>query len=62
MGARTRLNSLNLIGVLLVAALIGGSARSWIVFLVVAGVLTAVLVYGGDIRSSPTPRRPRKRR
>ena len=62
MGARTRLNSLYLIGVLMVAAIIGGIAQSWIVFLVVAGVLTALMVHGGDIRSSPPPRDPRKRR
>ena len=62
MGARTRLNSVYLTGVLLVAAMIGGVAQSWIVFLVVAGVLTSLLVHGGDIRSSPSPRGPRKRR
>ena len=62
MGARTRLNSLYLIGVLMVAAIIGGVAQSWIVFLVVAGVLTSLLVHGADIRFTPTTRHPRKRR
>ena len=62
MGARQRLNSVYMIGVLMVAAVIGGIAQSWIVFLVVAGVLTALMVHGGDIRSSPTTRHPKKRR
>ena len=62
MGARQRLNSVYLIGVLMVAAVIGGIAQSWIVFLVVAGVLTALMVHGADIRFTPTTRHPRKRR
>ena len=62
MGARTRLNSVYLTGVLLVAAIIGGVAHSWIVFLVVAGVLTSLLVHGADIRFTPTTRHPKKRR
>lgn len=62
MGARQRLNSLYLGGVLIVAAVIGGSAQSWIVFLVVAGLLTSLLVQGADIRFTPTTRHPRKRR
>lgn len=49
-------------GVLLVAAIIGGVAHSWIVFLVVAGVLTSLLVHGADIRFTPTTRHPKKRR
>jgi len=60
MGARQRLNSLYLIGVLMAAAVIGGALQSWSVFIVSAAILTATLVYGGDIR--PTPQSSRRTR
>ncbi len=62
MGARQRLNSLYFIGVLIIAASIGGAANSWTVFCLVAGVLIAAAIYGGDIRVSPkTPHRTHRR-
>ncbi|HBN77271.1 MAG TPA: hypothetical protein DD473_15945 [Planctomycetaceae bacterium] len=42
-----------LIGILVIAAIIGSGANSWAVFLVVAGVLLAASIHGGDIRVSP---------
>ncbi len=62
MGARQRLNSLYFLGVLIVAAIIGGGAGSWPVFFIVAGVLTATAINGGDIRLTPTVRPSRRRR
>ena len=62
MGARQRLNSMYLTGVLVIAAIVGGAANSWAVFLVVSGILTATAIHGGDIRLSPTAPRPTPRR
>ncbi|WP_417850274.1 hypothetical protein [Thalassoglobus sp.] len=62
MGARQRLNSLYFIGVLIVATIIGGTANSWAVFLIVAGVLIATAINSGDIRLTPTVRPQRRRR
>lgn len=62
MGARQRLNSLYLIGALMVAAVIGGALQSWSVFMISAAILTAILVYGGDIRPSAQPPRKTRRR
>ncbi len=58
MGARQRLNSLYLLAILIVAAIIGGSAQSWLLFLISAAVMTVLMIHGGDIR--PTPQSPRK--
>lgn len=64
MGARQRLNSLYLFGVLIVAAIFGVVVHSWGVFLLVAGTLTSLLLHGGDIRPTPSspPQRHRPRR
>lgn len=63
MGVRQRLNSLYFLAVLIVAALIGGALQSWSVFMVSAAILTANLVYGGDIRpSTQSPRKTQKTR
>ena len=62
MGALQRLNSLYLIAVLMLAAVIGGALQSWPVFLVSAAILAAILVYGGDIRPSAQPPRKTRRR
>ncbi len=62
MGARQRLNSLYLIGVLVIAAIIGGAFSSWSVFFIVTGALTGIAIHGGDIRLSPkTPQRTSRR-
>jgi hypothetical protein len=62
MGARQRLNSVYFIGFLIVAAIIGGVVNSWAVFCLVAGVLIASAIHGGDIRVSPkTPHRTNRR-
>lgn len=63
MGARQRLNSLYLVGVLIIAAIIGTAADSWLVFLLTAAILTGTLIHDGGIRPGPThPRRFRRRR
>lgn len=62
MAARQRLNSLDLIGVLVIAGIIGQATESWAVFLVAAAVLTAILMHSGNIRPSPpVPSRRRRR-
>ena len=52
MGAREKLNSVNIVGSLGVAAIIGGLAGSWTVFAVVAVALIATGLCTGDIRPS----------
>jgi len=48
-----------LCGILTIAAIVGGVFGSWTVFLVMAGTLTALLMHGGDIRTTPTSRHQR---
>ncbi len=60
MGARQRLNSLNLLAVLTISAVIGGIVQSWLLFLISAAVLAAIQIHSGDIR--PTSRSSRKTR
>ena len=55
MGARTKLNSVYVLGSLAVAAIIGAVAGSWIVFAIVSAVLIGCSVSDGGIR--PTRRR-----
>lgn len=62
MGARQRLNSLYSFGALMIAAVLGGATGSWVVFILSAGVLTGLLVHGGDIRPRPTLRRQARKR
>lgn len=50
MGARQRLNSLYLLNILIVSALIGITLQSWGIFIGVALILIVILVHGGDIR------------
>ena len=57
MNARSKLNSANLLGCLLLAALAGGLAQSTGVFVFAAVVLIALAVHDGGIR--PTPRKRR---
>ena len=55
LGARTKLNSVYVLGCLAVAAIIGAVAGSWIVFAIVSAVLIGCSVSDGGIR--PTRRR-----
>ena len=55
MGARQRLNGIYILGSVIMAGIIGGMAESWMVFIVAACLLIAVMAVGGDIR--PTSRR-----
>ncbi len=50
MGAREKLNKHHVMGALGVAAIVGGLAGSWLVFVAVAAVLIAGSVYCGEIR------------
>lgn len=61
MGARQRLNSLYLLNILIVSALIGITLQSWGIFIGVALILIVILVHGGDIRPQRRgARRPRR--
>ena len=58
--ARNKLNSVYLFITLVVAAVIGGAAESWPVFVLVAAALMALLVMGGGVRiGGHGPRRRR---
>lgn len=50
MGARAKLNEAYLIGSILLAAVVGGLAGSWTVFVVTFIVLLGSNLYSGDIR------------
>jgi hypothetical protein len=54
--ARRKLNVAYLNGILLVAAVSGLIAESWIIFALVLAVLAGGGVYGGEIRPSPRNR------
>ncbi|QDV52157.1 hypothetical protein Enr17x_42170 [Gimesia fumaroli] len=63
MGARQRLNSLYLLSILIVSALIGVALQSWGLFIIGALTLIAILVHGGNIRfQSQSGSRARRRR
>ncbi len=62
MGARQRLNSLYITGILIVATVCGVVTDSGGIFAGVTIVLAAILIHGGNIRPSPSPRRPRQSR
>ena len=55
MGARQKLNAVTAGGIFVVASLVGFGLQSWLVFLVVGGLLTLAALGKGDIR--PGPRR-----
>lgn len=50
MSAKHKLNSANLVGILLIAGLLGGLTASWPVFWIAAIALFATAVHAGDIR------------
>ena len=63
MGARTKLNAANFNGCLLVSAVVGLAAQSWLVFLLTLAVSVAAAVHSGGIRGQPAAsRRPAARR
>tara|TARA_R110002049_G_scaffold119431_3_gene273695 strand:+ start:4987 stop:5127 length:141 start_codon:yes stop_codon:yes gene_type:complete len=45
-----------------VAAIIGGSAQSWSLFLISAAVMTVLLIHGGDIRPTSQSRHKTRQR
>ena len=55
LGARQKLNAVTAGGIFVVASLVGFGLQSWLVFLVVGGLLTLAALGKGDIR--PGPRR-----
>ena len=57
MGARQKLNEVNVLGSLAVAGAIGVVAGSWLVFVVTGAVLIGASIYSGDIRPSRGRRR-----
>jgi hypothetical protein len=52
LGARQKLNTAHGCGILLISLLLAGLFRSWLVFIVVGGVLLLVAIDNGDIRPS----------
>jgi hypothetical protein len=59
MGARTTLNSIYLIGAVVVAAAIGLATGSWIVFAISLAVLIGASIHAGRIRPGGRGRRSR---
>ena len=50
MGARQKLNAASIQGGLIVAAVIGGLAQSWVAFAVTFAVMIGLALHGGEIR------------
>ena len=50
MTAKHKLNAANINGALLIAAVVGTLTESWIVFLIVAGLLISSGLHDGSIR------------
>jgi hypothetical protein len=50
MSAKHKLNGANLLGILLVAGLLGGTTGSWAVFWITGVALFLTAVHSGDIR------------
>ena len=57
--ARNKLNAASCYGNLLIAAFVGLVFDSWLVFAVGMGVLTALSVQSGNIRTRPTKKHRR---
>jgi hypothetical protein len=55
--ARNKLNAACIHGSLIIAGLLGAIGESWKVFILVAAVLTATSVLGGEIRLKQQARR-----
>ena len=54
--ARQKLNSAAIHGALLIAGLIAAITQSWIIFMVILGILLTTAVISGDIRLKRRPR------
>ena len=59
MSARTKLNAIAVYGAVIVAAIAGGLAGSWTVFLIVFALVVAGGLHSGEIRPQPRQRRRR---
>jgi hypothetical protein len=57
LGARKKLNEVNVFGSLGAAGILGILTSSWMVFVVAGAILVAAGVYSGDIRSGKGKRR-----
>ncbi|MFZ1933919.1 MAG: hypothetical protein WCB27_06825 [Thermoguttaceae bacterium] len=57
MSARKKLNCLNIVGAITVAAIVGGLIGSWLVFFMAVTLLIGGAIYAGDIRTDSRPRR-----
>jgi len=57
MGARQRLNSIYVTGILIIAILCGMATESWAIFVLVTIALAAISVHSGSIRPSPRSHR-----
>jgi hypothetical protein len=57
MSARAKLNGIYALGCVGLAALIGGAAGSWGIFMIALAALMAAAVHSGDIRPRSRPRR-----
>jgi hypothetical protein len=55
--ARNKLNTAYIHGFLIIAGLLGAIGDSWNIFILVAAVLTATSVLGGEIRMKQQTRR-----
>jgi len=58
MGTRERLNGAFFQGSILLAALLGGLAESWLAFVLALIVLLGLNIYAGEIRFPPQQHRP----
>lgn len=52
MGARQKLNTVSVLGILVIASILGCVSHSWLVFIVAAVVLLVLGCCSGDIRPS----------
>jgi len=55
LNARKKLNSVNVAGSLIVSAIVGAAAQSWLVFGGTAAVLLGLGLHDGGIRPKPKP-------
>lgn len=60
MSARHKLNKVHILGTIGLAAILGGAAQSWTIFVIAALVLVAVAIFSRDIRFKERRRRKLK--